>query len=361
MTGSTIVAQRARPAGRANPAADGVTAVVCTHRGAAYLGEQLASILAQSRPVDEIVVSDDASPDDTVGVAVRTLEASDVPFRVFTRDTPLRVAVNFAFGVEQARSPLVAFADQDDSWHRDKLARLLPCFDDAAALLAHSDARLVDATGAELEPSLFAALEISPAEWAAYADADAAAAADRDQYGVLLRRNLVTGATAVVRREFAAAAGVAPAPWIHDEWLAIAAALRDGIRVVREPLVDYRQHGANQIGQVTPTLRDKVAKVTGPGYAEQVRRVERAEALRARLGALGASTAQRVELDRKLAHERRRLRLPDARLARLALVAQGWRRGDYARYSSRGTLDVVRDLLHSRRDRAAARAARSTD
>lgn len=348
MTASRIVSQRVGDRGA--PDAGGgagldVTAVVCTHRGTAYLAEQLASILDQTHPVAEVLVSDDASTDGTVELAVRTLEASDVPFRVFTRDEPLRVAANFAFGVSHARTGLVAFADQDDAWHRDKVARLRAEFErDPGALLAHSDARLVDAAGAPLEDSLFAALEIGDAEWAQYTGGDA--------YGALLRRNLVTGATAMVRRGFADAAGVAPSPWIHDEWLAIAAALRDGVRVVREPLIDYRQHGANQIGQVTPTLRDKLARVTGPGFAEQVRRVERADALRSRLRGLGASDEQAVELERKLAHERRRLALPDARIRRLPDVLRGWRRGDYARYSSRGTLDVARDLLHSRADRA---------
>ncbi|GGA65347.1 glycosyl transferase [Pseudoclavibacter endophyticus] len=325
---------------------------MCTFRGEAFLAQQLASILRQSVSVDEVIVSDDASTDGTVELAARTLEASEVPFRVFTRSTALRVAANFAFGADQARTPLVAFADQDDVWHRDKVARLAPLLaDDEGALLAHSDARIVDRAGDEIEPSLFASLEIGDGEWAAYVGDGAGPGPGPDQFGVLLRRNLVTGATTMVRRDFVVAAGVAPDPWIHDEWLAIAAALRSGIRTLRAPLIDYRQHGDNQIGQVTPTLRDKVDRVVGPGYEQQRLRVQRADALRARLGSLGATPEQRVEVERKLSHERRRLRMPDARLARVGAVAQGLRRGDYRRYSSRGTLDVIRDALHSRSDR----------
>lgn len=324
---------------------------MCTHRGEAYLAQQLASIVRQSVPVDEVIVSDDASTDTTVELATRTLEAADVAYRVFTRDTALRVAANFAFGIEQARTEIVAFADQDDVWHDDKIATLRQYFDDDKTLLVHSDARLVDEHGDELESSLLASLEISAAEWREYVGGAASPGPGNDQFGVLLRRNLVTGATALVRRDFAEDAGVAPAPWIHDEWLAIAASLRSGIRLDRAALIDYRQHGGNQIGQVTPSLGDKVRRVTGPGYAEQERRVARAEALRERMGALGASTEQRIELERKLSHERRRLRMPDSRFARIAAIARGVRRDDYARYSSRGTLDVLRDALHSRRDR----------
>ena len=345
MTGSKIVSQRERPTVDASDPF-GVTAVVATHRGEAYLGEQLESILRQSRPVDEVIVTDDASPDGTVDLAVRVLEASSTPYRVFTRNLPLRIAGNVAFGIAEASTPVIALADQDDVWHDDKLARLVPEFDDPEVMLVHSDARLVDAAGDELEPSLFGALEISDTEWSDYLG--------DEQFGVLLRRNLVTGATTLVRRELAVRAGNAPAPWIHDEWFAIIAALTGGIRTVRAPLIDYRQHGKNQIGAVTPSLRDKLARVTGPGYAEQLRRVARMEALEPRLRELNASEEQRVEVLRKLAHERRRLAMPDVRLLRLAAIARGARRGDYARYSSRGRLDLIRDLLHARTDRPAS-------
>ena len=49
------------------PAAEPVVSVVlCTHNGAAFIGEQVASILAQTRLPDELVLGDDASTDGTV-------------------------------------------------------------------------------------------------------------------------------------------------------------------------------------------------------------------------------------------------------------------------------------------------------
>ena len=39
-----------------------------TYNGAAYLAEQLDSIFAQTRPVDEIVISDDGSTDQTLAI-----------------------------------------------------------------------------------------------------------------------------------------------------------------------------------------------------------------------------------------------------------------------------------------------------
>ena len=77
----------------------------------------------------------------------------------------------------------------------------------------------------------------------------------------LLRRNLVTGATVVVRRDAATAALPVPEGWIHDEWIAVTCALGGGVRLLPEPTIDYRQHGANQIGVRRLTLRQKVARL----------------------------------------------------------------------------------------------------
>ena len=42
--------------------------VMCTYNGAGYLQSQLESLLAQTRLPDEIVLSDDASTDATMGL-----------------------------------------------------------------------------------------------------------------------------------------------------------------------------------------------------------------------------------------------------------------------------------------------------
>ena len=39
------------------------TVIICTYNGEKYISKQLESILAQTRPVDEIIVSDDSSTD----------------------------------------------------------------------------------------------------------------------------------------------------------------------------------------------------------------------------------------------------------------------------------------------------------
>jgi len=58
-----------------------ISVAMCTYNGAKYLPEQLESIANQIVPVDELVVCDDGSNDDTIQV-LRSF-SEKLPFPVF--------------------------------------------------------------------------------------------------------------------------------------------------------------------------------------------------------------------------------------------------------------------------------------
>lgn len=316
--------------------------VLCTHNGAAYIAEQVASIL-QNDPF-EIVLGDDASSDDTVAivedlVAAHRAAGGATELVIRRHDPALGVVGNFADGLAHARGDLVALSDQDDVWHDAKLPFMEAILNsDPGILLVHSDARLVDAAGRPTGSDLLSALEITAGERAGLEHGDA--------FATLLRRNLVTGATAVLRRELVDAAVPFPPNWIHDEWLAIVAAAIGTVRLTPVACIDYRQHGANQIGARRPTMGDRWAKLREPREPRASTLIARTENLVAALERLGdAVPPVRLAAARaRLAHERRRAALPRFPLARVPGVLRAALRGDYSRYS-RGSIDVLRDLV----------------
>jgi glycosyltransferase involved in cell wall biosynthesis len=321
-----------------------ITVALCTRNGAAFVDEQVRSILSQVPEPDELVLGDDASSDDTVAIVERAVadhraSGGRTALVVRRHEPALGVVGNFEDALRHAGGDLIALSDQDDVWRPGKLEAVVAAFKaDPQLLLVHSDARLVDAEGRPTGLDLLQALEITGSERRGLEGGDA--------FDTLLRRNLVTGATVVMRRELVPIALPVPPGWVHDEWLAAVAAACGTLRLLPLPLIDYRQHGANQIGARRPTLADRWAKLREPREPRATRLVERSTALVARLEQLGGAVPQ-SHLDgarARLAHEQRRRSLPRPRIARLPRIVAAAARGDYRRYS-RGGIDILRDLV----------------
>ncbi|MBT2500295.1 glycosyltransferase family 2 protein [Agromyces sp. ISL-38] len=321
-----------------------VSVALGTHNGARYLREQLESILGQARPVDEIVLSDDASSDGTVELAERVIadhratDAATPSIVVLRNQSALGVTANFEQALRAASGDVIALSDQDDVWHPDRVERALAAFAGHASVeLVAAEARLVDDDGAPLGATLFETLGVD-APLRRRLESDAA-------FDELLKRNVLTGATMTVRRELVLRATPFPQSWVHDEWLAVVAAVGGGLAVVDEPLIDYRQHDANQIGVTRLGVGGRFGRLRAPRTERNARLLARASALGERLPLVATRdpmVAERV-LD-KLAHERVRSSLPAHRAARLGPVVREWRTGRYGRYGL-GAQDVLRDLV----------------
>ena len=314
----------------------GVGVALCTYDGERFAAEQVRSILGQSRPPQVIVLGDDGSRDRTVEI-VRETVGESVPLTVLPEGERLGVTRNFERTVAAVDAPLVALSDQDDVWRPDRLQRLAALFDDDRLLLVHTDARLVDSEGAPLGRSLFEDLEVSARELELERSGRA--------FDLFLRRNLATGATVVFRRSLLDAALPFPGEWVHDEWLAVLAAALGGVAVVTDQTVDYRLHGANQIGVSAPTLRYKVGRVLE-------RRGERNRILARRFAVLAArpdtrpvAAAVRRAAHAKAQFEARRAAMPESRVRRVFPVLRLAATKAYGRFASRGVADIGRDLV----------------
>ena len=197
-----------------------ISIALCTYNGGVYLREQLDSLLAQTRRPDQVVVCDDRSSDDTLAqLEAFAVRAAALGIDALIHPNPVNLGYvrNFEQALRLCDGDLVFLCDQDDLWHHEKLERYAEQFAARPDLmLLHSDARLVDAQGQDLHCALFDAIEVTAAE----RDAVRAGRA----LDVLIRRNIVTGATLAMRRELVARALPVEARWRHGECLAVAAA-----------------------------------------------------------------------------------------------------------------------------------------
>ncbi len=122
-----------------------ISVAMATYNGEKFIEEQLESILNQSCPVDEIIIRDDISSDNTAAVIqafIRNKRIEDkVDFKVNKKN--LGYASNFMSALKKTRGDYVFFCDQDDIWPEDRVENMI------AALESTPDAVMI---GSEFEP-----------------------------------------------------------------------------------------------------------------------------------------------------------------------------------------------------------------
>ncbi len=321
-----------------------VSVALCTHNGERFIEEQLSSILGQSQPPTQLVISDDASKDNTIALVTATIAQWRVAhpetlLSVTRINNPvaLGVVANFAGAIAATEGDLVALCDQDDVWPVGRLERMIAVFDSTPQLLLlHTDATLIDASGRSTGQSLFGSLGVG--------DATKRAVHSGYAYESLMKRNIVTGATTVFRRDLANAALPFPPSWVHDEWLAIVAAAVGVVDLLDEKLIEYRQHEANQIGVERLSFTGKAGRMLAPGAGRNRRLLARAEQLAERIAGLDVSPQRTAAAGQKLLHEQIRSGLGRRRLSRVLPVVRELTTGRYGKFG-RGVPDAVRDLL----------------
>lgn len=318
-----------------------ISIAMCTYNGARYLQQQLDSLLAQTRRPDQIVICDDVSSDATPEILQRFVgqaDAAGVEVLLQANVINLGYVRNFETCLQLCDGDLIFLCDQDDVWMSDKLERFAARFAaDPALLLLHADARLVDGDGQDMQCGLFQSLEVTAAELSAV-HADQALA-------VLLRRNLVTGATAALRRELVGLALPVESGWIHDEWLAMAAAASGGrVDCLEWHAIDYRQHGANQIGARKRSLAQKLMRKRGVWRVHLANYYRRLDALLLRCNVAGWMADGTGDLRLRVMHFHARANMPNKFLSRMRIIWRLYLGGGYSRFDS-GWRALVVDVL----------------
>jgi glycosyltransferase involved in cell wall biosynthesis len=110
-----------------------VSVVITVHNRADSLRAAVASVLAQTREPDEIVIVDDAS---TEPVTAETAGSNDGRIRIIRLDDNRGASGARMVGIEAARGDLIAFLDSDDVFLPGKLDAQLGLLDPGSALVA---------------------------------------------------------------------------------------------------------------------------------------------------------------------------------------------------------------------------------
>ena len=203
-----------------------ISIALATYNGSNYLQAQLDSCLAQTRQLDELVVTDDDSTDDTCEILEKFAEKA--PFKVILHRTDHNYgyAGNFNQALLNTTGDLVFLGVQDDVWFPDKIERIAAiAANDQHSLVFMNDAAITDAYLGETGLT-----KIGQIKSAGY---------KMDSF--------VMGCCAAVKRELLDICLPIPEGFpSHDDWIM---RIADGMgrkRVVTEVLQYYRRHGDNE-------------------------------------------------------------------------------------------------------------------
>ena len=117
------------------------------YNGEKYLAESLDALLGQSYRDFELIISDNASTDDTAGICKRYMK-QDSRIRYIRQPRNIGAAPNHNFVVRQASGELFKWASCDDVYAGDLLKRCIDVLDEYPhVVLAHSWTALIDSTG----------------------------------------------------------------------------------------------------------------------------------------------------------------------------------------------------------------------
>jgi glycosyltransferase involved in cell wall biosynthesis len=133
-----------------------VSVVIPTYAGSRFLGRALDSVFRQSRLPDEVVIVDDASPDDTVTVAETIARNSPVAIRT------IRLARNSGgparplnVGIDSAHGDVIAVLEQDDVMRPYRIERQLDALasaPDASVIIGRVIRMTANSAGTTPEP-----------------------------------------------------------------------------------------------------------------------------------------------------------------------------------------------------------------
>jgi glycosyltransferase involved in cell wall biosynthesis len=223
-----------------------ISIALATFNGQKFLRQQLESLTAQRVPILELVVCDDGSSDDTVEILREFATKAAFPVHIIQNSIRLGYRTNFIKAAETCCGDLIAFCDQDDVWHPQKLEIVSQHFADPSVELVFHNATLTDEVGTPIaklfrhKGSVFAPLKTRP--WL-----------------------IVPGLVQVFRRNllrFAPLHDISIDPYNqdqkmpHDLWCFFWASVLGKIIYVPQTLVEYRQHRANTSGWPHPRWTD---------------------------------------------------------------------------------------------------------
>jgi glycosyltransferase involved in cell wall biosynthesis len=323
-----------------------ISVAMCTYNGAKFLPEQLESIANQIVPVDELVVCDDGSNDDTLEVLKNFGKTSAFPVFIHSNEKNLGSTKNFEKCFSLCNGDIIFLSDQDDLWRKDKVEKHLAYYQQHPQMDAvFSDAMMIDDDSKPTNRTIWQEIEFNDVlqdKWIKGLG-----------HEILFYSFVVTGATLSIRKS--ALKRLTPFPThipelIHDAWIAMVLCLQEKIGFVADTLIYYRIHNGQQVGFGRKveyvSMKDRMSRDRNEKLLPLAERADNLEKLYVQLREVPLVPREKlIKLYLAQKHFKKRATLPENRLLRISPVMNDIVRGYYTFSSKDWWLPAIGDIV----------------
>ncbi|NOZ51523.1 MAG: glycosyltransferase family 2 protein [Gammaproteobacteria bacterium] len=208
-----------------------VSVVLCTYNGEKYITQQIESILNQSIPPDELIISDDCSSDCTVDIVNDLANAYPATIRFIQCKKNIGFIKNFEKTISLAEGEVIFLSDHDDVWFEHKIEYMLQPFIDHKDIgLVYSDAVITNSELESIGHTLFGRRNSMKL--------------DKMRTAPMLIKDVgINGCTMAFRSVLKELVFPIGEGWGHEHWIAFIAYAIMAVMPVDKPLMYYRRHG----------------------------------------------------------------------------------------------------------------------
>lgn len=122
-----------------------ISVAMCTYNGETYILEQLKSIINQTKQVDEIIICDDCSSDQTTTLVENALNNTSINYKLIKNEKNMGFKKNFYKVLSLCTGDIIFLCDQDDVWMENKVEAMYQKFEEnKEALLVFSNGEVTD-------------------------------------------------------------------------------------------------------------------------------------------------------------------------------------------------------------------------
>jgi len=220
-----------------------ISVAFIVYNGANFMRTQLDSILAQTRKVDQIIVVEDASLDNTKEILAEYVNKYPSLFSIHYNLKNYGSYRSINMALQACTGDLILLSDHDDFWENNKVMTIINYFEKNPNIDGlMTNGYLMDAEG-EINEKYFLWDSMSfPLKNIISND-------DIKKY-INTVENCATGATMAIRNNLPILKGGFPfiKNMVHDRWLAINLAENNSLGILDEKLIRYRLHSTQETG-----------------------------------------------------------------------------------------------------------------